>query len=158
MRQSIKHILILTLIGITGPAIAAEEGGLRIAAVDLARLMEESPYTTDVGERLRQEFSPVQRELTAMQQELQAMEDRMTTQGEFLTEEEAVSLEREMGRLSRQLQLRGAEYQEDVGRRNNEEVLRLQNCRQDQHRDHQSAQHTNSWFWAMRVLARSNNS
>jgi outer membrane protein len=127
MRQSIITLFVLALTGAAGSVAAAEEGALRIAAVDLARLMEESPYSAAVGERLRDEFGPIQRELNAMQQELQAMEERRNTQGEFLTEEEAGRLDREMGRLSRQLQLRGTEYQEDVGRRNGEEVERLQN-------------------------------
>jgi outer membrane protein len=129
MRQIIRKITILAMIGAVGfssPALAAEATQLRIAAVDLARLMEESPYTDDVSERLREEFAPVQRELSAMQQEVQAIEERLATGGEFMAPEAVAQLEREYGRLSRQFQLRGAEYQEDVGRRNNEEVLRLQ--------------------------------
>ena len=140
MRQSSRTLLVLVLICAAGSTAAAEEASLRIAAVDLARLMEQSPYAEDVGERLRQEFGPVQRELSAMQQELQAMDARLTTQGEFMTDQDRVQLERDMGRMNRQLQLRSAEYQEDVGLRNNEEVLRLQNIVIQAVRDYSEAE------------------
>jgi outer membrane protein len=140
MRQITRALSIIALLGVAAPAFAAEEAALRIAAVDLALLMEESPYTDDVSERLREEFGPVQRELSAMQQEVQAIEERLATGGEFMAPEAVAQLEREYGRLSRQFQLRGAEYQEDVGRRNSEEVVRLQDIVISAVRDYSEAQ------------------
>jgi len=140
MSNSTRLLIALVTVLAAAPAMAAEQAPLRIAAVDLATLMEQSPFAVEVSERLRSEFGPRQQELTAMQQELQAMDTRLNTQGEFMSETDRVALERELARQGRQFQLRTTEYQEDANRRNGEEVQRLQNIIVQAVRDYAEAQ------------------
>lgn len=126
----LRTTAILTTLALTAPALAAEAGSadepLRIAVVDIARLIDESPHAQVITGDLREEFAPIERQLSAMQQELQAMDERLRNEGEFMTETERWELNRDIAALDRQLQRRNTEYLEDVNLRRNEELARLQ--------------------------------
>lgn len=99
---------------------------LKIGYVNYAELLQQSPDAKVIGEALRNEFLPRQRELVALQQSLKAREDKLTKDGATMTEDQRTREDTDIRNGDRELQRKQTEFQDDVNSRRNEELSKLQ--------------------------------
>ena len=107
-------------------SIAAPAQGLRIAVVNISRLLETAPQAQTARTRLEEEFAPRDKALAEAQRTLRRLEDRLEKEGDTLGEGERRNLEREVVAQKRELRRAGDEFREDFNIRRNEELSRLQ--------------------------------
>ena len=106
------------------PAIASAE--VKIAVVNTARLLEESPQARAAQQALETEFLPRQRELADQQKVLQDKEEKLKRDAAVMSEADRAKAERELRDGQRDLARRFNELQEDANLRRNEEFGKVQ--------------------------------
>lgn len=106
------------------PAIASAE--VKIAFVNTARLLEESPQARAAQQALESEFLPRQRELADQQKVLQDKEEKLKRDAAVMSEADRSKAERELREGQRDLARRFNELQEDANLRRNEEFGKVQ--------------------------------
>lgn len=104
----------------------ANAQGPKVGYVNMTALAERTPEWVAAQERLRQEFSPRQRELVAKQAALQEKRDTYERDGPAMGAAERAALEREINEGLRQFQRETQTLQEDVKVRRDEEIEGLQ--------------------------------
>lgn len=111
----------LLIFGLAG-AVSAET---RIAFVEVARLLQESPQVQAVRDRLKTEFSRRDNELVAQQKQLKQLEEKLARDASIMSAEEAQKLERDIIARRRKLKSDQTAFQEDLALRQNEELGKL---------------------------------
>ena len=106
------------------PAIASAE--VKIAFVNTAKLLEESPQARTAQQALETEFLPRQRELADQQKVLQDKEEKLKRDAAVMSEADRSKAERELRDGQRDLARRFNELQEDANLRRNEEFGKVQ--------------------------------
>jgi outer membrane protein len=106
------------------PAASAQE--VKIAVVNVPRLLEEAPQAKAAMQALQDEFSPRQREMAALQKDLKAKEEKLQRDGAVMAENERRTAEKELRDGQRDLARKQNEYVEDLNVRRNEELGKLQ--------------------------------
>ena len=106
------------------PAVASAE--LKIAFVNTARLLEESPQARAAQAALETEFLPRQRELADQQKALQDKEEKLKRDAAVMSEADRAKAERDLRDGQRDLARRFNELQEDANLRRNEEFGKVQ--------------------------------
>ena len=106
------------------PAIASAD--IKIAFVNTARLLEESPQARVAQTALETEFLPRQRELADQQKVLQDKEEKLKRDAAVMSEADRAKSERELRDGQRDLARRFNELQEDANLRRNEEFGKVQ--------------------------------
>jgi outer membrane protein len=97
----------------------------RIAFVEVARLLQDSPQVQQVRDRIKSEFARRDDELVAQQKQLQQLEDKLNRDGAIMSEAEAARLERDIIARRRKLKNEQTAFQEDLALRQNEELGKL---------------------------------
>lgn len=108
---------------LAGPAAAAE---LKVGVINSQRLVAESPQADALRQRLEEEFAPQRREMLAQQNELKGLQEKFQRDAQVMSESERSSMERRIRDLGRDLQFRQQTVSEDLRRRQNEELGKLQ--------------------------------
>jgi outer membrane protein len=122
LHKSTPALLALLLVfGLAGVASAET----RVAFVEVARLLQESPQVQAVRDRLKNEFSRRDNELVAQQKQLKQLEEKLARDGAIMSAEEAKKLERDIIARSRKLKSDQTAFQEDLALRQNEELGKL---------------------------------
>jgi outer membrane protein len=111
----------LLIFGLAGAAGAET----RIAFVEVARLLQESPQVQAVRDRLKTEFSRRDNELVAQQKQLKQLEEKLARDASIMSAEEAQKLERDIIARRRKLKSDQTAFQEDLALRQNEELGKL---------------------------------
>jgi outer membrane protein len=106
--------------------VAGAQTQLKIAVVNVPRLLEEAPQAKSAMQALQDEFSPRQREMAAQQKDLKAKEEKLQRDGAVMAENERRNSEKELREGQRDLARRQNEYVEDLNVRRNEELGKLQ--------------------------------
>jgi outer membrane protein len=107
------------------PAAGAQTA-LKIAVVNVPRLLEEAPQAKAAMQALQDEFSPRQREMASQQKDLKAKEEKLQRDGAVMAENERRNAEKDLREGQRDLQRKQNEYVEDLNVRRNEELGKLQ--------------------------------
>lgn len=97
----------------------------KIGVVDPSRLMQEAPQGQAVQQAINSEFLPRGQEIQAQDAALKAREDRLNRDAATMSEVQRSAAERELQSAYRALQLKQAEFQEDLNARRNEELQKL---------------------------------
>jgi outer membrane protein len=105
---------------------AGAQTALKIAVVNVPRLLEEAPQAKAAMQALQDEFSPRQREMAAQQKDLKAKEEKLNRDGAVMAENERRTFEKDLREGQRDLARRQNEYVEDLNVRRNEELGKLQ--------------------------------
>lgn len=116
---------IVALIGLAALTCAAAEE-VKIAFVNVERVLREAPQAEAVRKRLEREFAPRDEKLLAMQEELKKLEEKLERDGEVMSESERRKLERKILEKRRELLRAQEEFREDFAIRRNEELAKLQ--------------------------------
>lgn len=117
-----KALLIATLLLPFGAALA----DIKIAVVNVPRLLEEAPQAKTAMKALQDEFAPRQRDIMKQQQDLKNKEDKLNRDGAVMAEAERRNSEKDLREGQRDLQRKQNEYVEDLNLRRNEELGKLQ--------------------------------
>lgn len=125
-RLSIPAFLLAPLALVLFTPLAGAQTQLKIAVVNVPRLLEEAPQAKSAMQALQDEFSPRQREMAAQQKDLKAKEEKLQRDGAVMAENERRNAEKELREGQRDLARKQNEYVEDLNVRRNEELGKLQ--------------------------------
>ncbi len=103
-------------------AISAAAQEFKVAYINTQRITSDSTPAKAAATKLEQEFSKRQKELADQQAALKAFGEKFERDAPTLNEAQRAARQREGGELSRDLQRRQREFQEDVNSRRNEEL------------------------------------
>jgi outer membrane protein len=99
---------------------------MKIAVVNVPRLLDEAPQAKSAMQALQDEFAPRQKEIMAQQKDLKAKEDKINRDGAVMAENERRNAEKDLRDGQRELARKQNEYVEDLNLRRNEEIGKLQ--------------------------------
>ena len=112
-------ILILTMLtALALPAFAE----VKIGVINMERIMRDSEAAKKASGKLEREFKKRSQELDKSRQQIQAMQDDLEKNGVTLSESARAAKGKELADMSRELQRKQREYNEDLNARRNEEL------------------------------------
>jgi outer membrane protein len=114
--------LIAALVLASG-AYAAE---LKVGYVQVDKILQEAPQTSETGKKLEREFSPRTQELDRMQKQIKDAEAGLTKDSLTASETDRRNKERDLANLKIEFQRKQRELREDINLRKNEELGVLQ--------------------------------
>jgi len=114
----------LALLAPLGAAQAQTQ--MKIAVVNVPRLLEEAPQAKGAMQALQDEFAPRQRDIVAQQQGLKTKEEKLQRDGAVMAENERRNAEKDLRDSQREVARKQNEYVEDLNLRRNEELGKLQ--------------------------------
>src|SRR5687768_16504796 len=79
--------LIATAVALFAPSVFAQ-AQIKIAVVNVPRLLEEAPQAKTAMQAMQDEFAPRQREMAAQQKDLKAKEEKLQRDGAVMAENE----------------------------------------------------------------------
>ena len=128
-RSSPVHLKIAALVAsacaLFAPSAFAQ-AQIKIAVVNVPRLLEEAPQAKAAMQAMQDEFAPRQREMAAQQKDLKAKEEKLQRDGAVMAENERRNAEKDLREGQRDLARKQNEYVEDLNVRRNEELGKLQ--------------------------------
>jgi outer membrane protein len=116
----------MVAIGMVAAPLGAAHAEMKIAVVNVPRLLDEAPQAKAAMQALSEEFAPRQREIVAQQKDLKAKEEKLQRDGAVMAENERNKSEKDLRDGQRELQRKQNEYVEDLNLRRNEEIGKLQ--------------------------------
>ncbi|HMN46226.1 MAG TPA: OmpH family outer membrane protein [Povalibacter sp.] len=124
-RLSICGLVLSTGLAMLAP-LGAAHADIKIAVVNVPRLLEEAPQAKSAMQALQDEFAPRQRSIVAQQKDLKAKEEKLQRDGAVMAENERRNAEKDLRDGQREMQRKQNEYVEDLNLRRNEELGKLQ--------------------------------
>ncbi|HEU4486840.1 MAG TPA: OmpH family outer membrane protein [Povalibacter sp.] len=123
-RSSITSLVLASLMVLAPLGVVHAE--LKIAVVNVPKLLEEAPQAKAAMQALQDEFAPRQRTIVAEQKDLKAKDEKLQRDGAVMAENERRNAEKDLRDGQRELQRKQNEYVEDLNLRRNEELGKLQ--------------------------------
>ena len=105
---------------------AQAEAALKIGAVQILKVLEQSPQYQAAGEALDKEFEPRSKTLIAEQKKIKSLEDKLSKDRAIMSEAEISKMERDILNKRRDLKRSQDEFREDINFRRNEELNKIQ--------------------------------
>lgn len=99
---------------------------MKIAVVNVPRLLDEAPQAKSAMQALQDEFAPRQKEIMSTQKELKAKEEKLNRDGAVMAENERRNAEKALREGQRELARKQNEFLEDLNVRRNEALGQLQ--------------------------------
>jgi outer membrane protein len=126
MQSLVLPLVAALLISVAGPSLA--QTNLKIGFVNVPFLIQNSPRTAAVEQRLRNEFAEREADLQAMIEDFQDKQESLERNADVMPASERTSIDRDLGNLQREIQRRGDDLQEDINFRQNELLNELQSA------------------------------
>lgn len=123
MSKLLKALLVSSLLIASFGANAAE---LKIGYVQVEKILQDAPQTTESSKKLEKEFAPRSQELEKMQKQIRDIETALDKDSLTMSETERKNKERDVSNLKIDFQRKQRELREDVTMRKNEELSALQ--------------------------------
>lgn len=126
--MQLNHLLKMMLVGVfaLGSSAAMAAGELKFGFVNVEKILQEAPQTTESGKKLEKEFSPRQQELERLQKQIKDTETSLEKDSLTLSENDRRNKERDLSNAKIEFQRKQRELREDVNLRKNEELSGLQ--------------------------------
>lgn len=124
-RLSIYGSVVAASLALLAP-LGAAHAELKVAVVNVPRLLEEAPQAKVAMQALQDEFAPRQRAIVASQKDLKAKEEKLQRDGAVMAENERRNAEKDLRDGQREMARKQNEYVEDLNLRRNEELGKLQ--------------------------------
>jgi outer membrane protein len=102
------------------------EEALKIGAVQVLKVLEQSPQYQAAGKALDKEFEPRSKILIAEQKKIKDLEDKLAKDRAILSEAESSKMERDILSKRRDYKRSQDEFREDINFRRNEELAKIQ--------------------------------
>lgn len=99
---------------------------LKIGYVQVDKILQEAPQTSESGKKLEKEFSPRTQELERLQKQIKDIETSFDKDALTMSDADRKNKEREAANLKIEFQRKQRELREDVNLRKNEELGLLQ--------------------------------
>jgi len=124
----LNKIIKMVLVGVMPlflalPVAAAD---LKLGYVDAVKLFQEAPQAAQSEVMLREEFATREKELLASQAKAQELDDRLRRDAMVMSESARKKVDNELTSLSRDIRRNQEEFREDLNRRRNEEIAKVQ--------------------------------
>ena len=123
MHRFLKKIVWLLGVLVALNVSAAEP---KIGYVQVDKILQEAPQTTETGKKLEREFSPRSQELERLQKQIRELEAVLDKDKATITDAERRAKERDASNLKLEFQRKQRELREDINLRKNEELALLQ--------------------------------
>ena len=120
---SISHVLLALTLGLAAGATLAQD--VKIAAVNVDRIIRDSASAKAAEAKLIQEFSRREREIETLGNQLRAASEKFDREAPTLSDSQRLARQRQVMELDRDFQRKRQAYQEDLNLRKNEEVQLL---------------------------------
>src|SRR5689334_14338050 len=118
-------VMLASALALAAPSAFAQ-AAIKIAVVNVPRLLEEAPQAKAAMQAMQDEFAPRQREMAAQQKDLKTKEEKLQRDGAVMAENERRNSEKDLREGQRDLARKQNEYVEDLNVRRNEELGKLQ--------------------------------
>lgn len=105
---------------------AHAEGAPKVGAVQVLKVLEQSPQYAVAGKSIDKEFEPRGKILIAEQKKIKDLEDKLAKDRAIMSESEISKLERDILASRRDYKRNQDEYREDLNFRRNEELKKIQ--------------------------------
>lgn len=122
MKKFAVSFVFMALIFGTSAAVAE----IKIAVVNVPKLMKEAPQAEVMGKALRDQFSSREKTLLAEQEEVKKLEGKYAKDKDVVSEKEREAMEKELREKVRDFQRKSNAFTEDVGAARNESLSKLQ--------------------------------
>lgn len=119
----IKNVCFMILALATTCLDAAE---LKVGYVQVDKILQEAPQTSESSKKLEKEFGPRSQELDRMQKQIRDLESALDKDGVTMSETDRRNKERDVSNLKIEFQRKQRELREDINIRKNEELGALQ--------------------------------
>jgi len=126
MKRIYRAVSLMILMALPLLASAQTSGNLKIAVVNVGRLLQESPQAQSARESLDSEFAPRRREIVALQTALDGKAAALQKDSEVMSAAEREKAERDLRNEERAILRAQNEFREDLDLRNNEAIGRIQ--------------------------------
>lgn len=120
----ISSIGVSLVVGLASGQVSAAD--IRIAYVNVVKVIENAPQAKAALKKLEAEFSPRDKKIIEVQGRIKEKEDKLSKQALVMKPSERRLAEREVIRLKRELRRATQEFREDYNLRRNEELASLQ--------------------------------
>jgi outer membrane protein len=124
--KTLFNFLVSTFLIFTFSSLVYAEGELKIGAVQVLKVLEQSPQYQAAGKALDKEFEPRSKTLIAEQKKIKDLEDRLGKDRAIMSEAEISKLERDIVNKRRDYKRSQDEFREDINFRRNEELAKIQ--------------------------------
>jgi len=124
--KTVLIALLTTLAGSVSLASAQGTTQVKIAYVNVQRLLQEAPQAQAASQALEGEFANRRRDLENQQKDLKAREDKLEKDGAVMAENERRTAEKALRDGQRELSRKQNEFLEDLNVRRNEALGQLQ--------------------------------
>ena len=104
----------------------ASAADLKVGYVQVDKILQEAPQTSESGKKLEREFAPRSSELERMAKQIKDVETSLDKDGLTISETDRRNKERDLSNLKIEFQRKQRELREDVNLRKNEELGSLQ--------------------------------
>jgi outer membrane protein len=123
LNKMMKFLLVASM-SLSAVAVSAAE--LKVGYVQVDKILQEAPQTSESGKKLEREFSPRTQELERMQKQIRDQEASLDKDGLTMSETERRNKERDVANNKLEFQRKQRELREDINLRKNEELSVLQ--------------------------------
>ena len=123
MNKLLQYVLAGSLLAFSVGASAAE---LKVGYVQVDKILQEAPQTSESGKKLEREFSPRTQELDRMQKQIKDIQASLDKDGLTMSDSDRRNKERDLSNLNLEFQRKQRELREDINLRKNEELSTLQ--------------------------------
>ncbi len=126
MKKILPLVLTTAVLGLGLAASTVSAQDLRIAVVNMERILRDSQSAAQASERLNAEGHRRQEEIDALTKRFKQRLERFEKGAPDMTESERVTERRELAEMERDVSRRSREARDEFNQRRNEEVLLLQ--------------------------------
>jgi len=113
-------------VAIATAAIQVNAAELKVGYVQVDKILQEAPQTSESGKKLEREFSPRSQELDRMAKQIKDIEAALDKDALTISEADRRNKERDVQNLKIEFQRKQRELREDINLRKNEELGALQ--------------------------------
>ncbi len=121
-----KHIFISAVTLTLFLVCSASWAEVRIAAVNINKILNQAPQTKDADSSMRGEFSDRQQTLIKEQEALKSLEDKYRVDKDVISASERKKLEGQLREKMREFKRKSGEFNEDFGLARNKALSTLQ--------------------------------
>ena len=123
--RSIEYIVVAFLAAVSVSQVQAQDAGVRVGAVNVEKVFNESDMAKASQTRLQNEFMKRQSQIRDSAERIKAAAEKLDRDSAVMPEAERIRRQRELADQDRELQRKQREYTEDLNQRNFEERAKI---------------------------------
>jgi outer membrane protein len=121
----IEYIFVSFLAAVSVSQVQAQDAGVRVGAVNVEKVFNESDMAKASQTRLQNEFMKRQSQIRESAERIKAAAEKLDRDSAVMPEAERIRRQRELADQDRELQRKQREYTEDLNQRNFEERAKI---------------------------------